>query len=70
MKIAGFVKGDRFFTLRYDAPNRRVTSITGKIGSDNPRFTRRLFNDRESLYSYVEQKIDTKIANGFLQIAG
>ena len=61
----------RFWTIKTDVPNRRVTVLYGKIGMPGGRKVR----DRKTLLSndavreLAESLIENRIANGYEQVA-
>lgn len=68
MKTNGFIKAKKFWTVKIDAPNMRVTTLWGRLGTLGAHRVR-FFNDRESLWDYAERKIDEKVDAGYVQIA-
>jgi hypothetical protein len=69
MVVFGFVRGERFFTIKANAPKRGcVTQISGKIGTAGKRFVRG-FAVREDMRAFVETRLARKLRDGFLQIA-
>ena len=69
MRVFGFVKGDRFYTLKANAPKRgAVTVISGRLGTRG-RKAKRGFAERADMRDFVERTIERKLADGYVQIA-
>lgn len=58
----------RFFTVRVDVPNRRVTTVAGKLGQAGRTRMRRFASSAE-VREFAAQQIDKRVDAGFVQIS-
>lgn len=71
MQVSVFVMGSRFFTVRMDVPNRRVSFNFGKLGSAGRTVARdrTFFETNDDVRDYAEDRIERLVDQGYVQIA-
>jgi hypothetical protein len=71
-KMMTFVnaRGRKFWTIRYNEDSKRILTLGGRLGTRG--IPRRLNYDgmgRDDLRTYVDGRIEVKLAKGFVQVA-